>query len=385
MSFLYSANGKLNVFKLAGQAAVLIALVAGLLAFAGANKSVSLTVDGQASSVSTFGGTVASVLKKADVTVGQADQVTPALTTQVADGTAITVNTAKHVTVTLDGAQHTVSTTSSRVSGLISQLGIASNARISAPLDSLVASSSDISIITPKQVTVVADGKKTVKTTTAETVSSVLADAGVKVAKTDLVSVPEAAKVVEHMVIKVSRVNSSAATETAPIAFDTVQTVDPAMFKDQKKTVRAGVAGTLEKTFKTVSIDGHVVDRVETGSSVVTPAVAAQVTVGGKDRPATPAATPAAGANTGAAAPAMSNTAMWDAIAQCESGGNWAINTGNGYYGGLQFDIGTWISNGGGAYAPNASLATKAQQIAIANKVYAQRGLGPWGCAGAAG
>ncbi|MCU6479877.1 resuscitation-promoting factor [Arthrobacter sp. A2-55] len=383
MSFLYSANGKLNVFKLAGQAAVLIALVAGLLAFAGANKSVSLTVDGQASSVSTFGGTVASVLKKADVTVGQADQVTPALTTQVSDGTAITVNTAKHVTVTLDGAQHTVSTTSSRVSGLISQLGIASNARISAPLDSLVASSSDISIITPKQVTVVADGKKTVKTTTAETVSSVLADAGVKVAKTDLVSVPEAAKVVEHMVIKVSRVNSSAATETAPIAFDTVQTVDPAMFKDQKKTVRAGVAGTLEKTFKTISIDGHVVDRVETGSSVVTAAVAAQVTVGGKDRPATPAATPAAGTNTGAAAPAMSNTAMWDAIAQCESGGNWAINTGNGYYGGLQFDIGTWISNGGGAYAPNASLATKAQQIDIANKVYAQRGLGPWGCAGA--
>ncbi len=76
---------------------------------------------------------------------------------------------------------------------------------------------------------------------------------------------------------------------------------------------------------------------------------------------------------------------MWDRIAQCESGGNWSINTGNGYYGGLQFDIQTWIGAGGGAYAPNASLATKAQQIAIANKVYAERGLSPWGCAGAAG
>jgi hypothetical protein len=60
------------------------------------------------------------------------------------------------------------------------------------------------------------------------------------------------------------------------------------------------------------------------------------------------------------------------------------INSGNGYYGGLQFDIQTWIGNGGGAYAPNASLASKAQQIDIANRVYAQRGLSPWGCGWAA-
>ena len=68
----------------------------------------------------------------------------------------------------------------------------------------------------------------------------------------------------------------------------------------------------------------------------------------------------------------------WDAVAQCESGGNWAINTGNGYYGGLQFSASTWISNGGGVYAPTANLATKDQQIAIANKLYAARGAAPW-------
>ena len=73
---------------------------------------------------------------------------------------------------------------------------------------------------------------------------------------------------------------------------------------------------------------------------------------------------------------------MWDKIAQCESGGNWSINSGNGYYGGLQFDVQTWLGSGGGAYAPNASLATKAQQIDIANRVYAQRGLGPGAAAG---
>jgi len=75
---------------------------------------------------------------------------------------------------------------------------------------------------------------------------------------------------------------------------------------------------------------------------------------------------------------------MWDRIAQCESGGNWSINTGNGYYGGLQFDSGTWLANGGGTYAPRADLASRTQQIAVANKVYASRGLSPWGCASAA-
>jgi hypothetical protein len=68
----------------------------------------------------------------------------------------------------------------------------------------------------------------------------------------------------------------------------------------------------------------------------------------------------------------------WDAVAQCESSGNWSDNTGNGYYGGLQFSTPTWISNGGGAYAPRADLATKAQQIDIANHLYAARGATPW-------
>ncbi|PYI68382.1 transglycosylase [Arthrobacter livingstonensis] len=390
MTNLFATNGKLNFLKIAGQAAVLLALVAGLMTFISANKSISLTVDGSASSVSTFGGSVADVLDKAHVTVGPKDRVTPALDSQVENGTTISVDTAKDITVNLDGTERTVTTTSNKISGLINQLGIAANARVSAPADALLASASDISIITPKQVTVVADGKKTVKTTTARTVSGVLSESGVKVAATDLVSAPAVANVVENMVIKVSRVNNSGtASEKSALPFQTVQTLDPAMFKDQKKTVRAGAAGMLETTFRTVSVDGTVVNRSKTGAKVLSEPVAAQVTVGSKARPApkapAPAPAPAAAANTGAKAPAMANTAMWDAIAQCEAGGNWAINTGNGYYGGLQFDIQTWIGAGGGAYAPNASLATKAQQIAIANKVYAERGLGPWGCAGAAG
>ncbi|MGX1129562.1 hypothetical protein RKD49_001752 [Streptomyces glaucescens] len=69
---------------------------------------------------------------------------------------------------------------------------------------------------------------------------------------------------------------------------------------------------------------------------------------------------------------------VWDRIAQCESGGNWHINTGNGYYGGLQFSAGTWRAFGGTAYAPTADRATKDQQIAVATKVQRAQGWGAW-------
>ncbi|MEV5972654.1 transglycosylase family protein [Streptomyces sp. NPDC051921] len=68
----------------------------------------------------------------------------------------------------------------------------------------------------------------------------------------------------------------------------------------------------------------------------------------------------------------------WDAVAQCESGGNWSINTGNGYYGGLQFSASTWAAYGGTAYAPRADQASKSQQIAVAEKVLAGQGKGAW-------
>lgn len=81
---------------------------------------------------------------------------------------------------------------------------------------------------------------------------------------------------------------------------------------------------------------------------------------------------------TAAPVAAVSDGSVWDRLAKCESGGNWAINTGNGYYGGLQFNNGTWISNGGGEFAARADLATREQQIEIASRLQARRGWGPW-------
>ncbi|MEV7614017.1 transglycosylase family protein [Streptomyces sp. NPDC089799] len=69
---------------------------------------------------------------------------------------------------------------------------------------------------------------------------------------------------------------------------------------------------------------------------------------------------------------------QWDAVAKCESGGNWSINTGNGYYGGLQFSASTWAAFGGKSYASQANQASKSQQIAVAEKVLKSQGKGAW-------
>ncbi|MFJ1754750.1 transglycosylase family protein, partial [Kitasatospora sp. NPDC088134] len=94
----------------------------------------------------------------------------------------------------------------------------------------------------------------------------------------------------------------------------------------------------------------------------------------------------ALGCSLAATAPAQAaSVSTWDRVAQCESGGNWSINTGNGYYGGLQFSSSTWLAYGGGQYAARADLATKQQQILIAEKVLRAAGPGQWSCAGTAG
>ena len=111
-------------------------------------------------------------------------------------------------------------------------------------------------------------------------------------------------------------------------------------------------------------------------------------TAAARPAPAAPAgatAAPAEPAQAPGAAPASSGGVNWPAIAACESGGNWAASTGNGFYGGLQFTEQTWLGYGGGRYASSANLATPAQQIAVAQRVVAGQGIGAWPVCGARG
>ena len=97
-----------------------------------------------------------------------------------------------------------------------------------------------------------------------------------------------------------------------------------------------------------------------------------------------PVPSPASGGGSSSGSPAQNAPAHdWSGVARCESGGNWSINTGNGYYGGLQFSPSTWAAFGGLAYASRADLATPAQQIAVAEKVLTVQGVGAWPTCGA--
>ncbi|WP_037571525.1 LysM peptidoglycan-binding domain-containing protein [Phaeacidiphilus oryzae] len=89
-------------------------------------------------------------------------------------------------------------------------------------------------------------------------------------------------------------------------------------------------------------------------------------------------AAPAVGVLANAGSASAASTSQWDHVAQLESGGDWHANTGNGYYGGLQFSQSTWAAYGGTAYAANASEASKSEQIAVAERVLASQGPGAW-------
>ena len=111
------------------------------------------------------------------------------------------------------------------------------------------------------------------------------------------------------------------------------------------------------------------------GSALPTPATAPmEATLVGVPTPAPVVAAPAP------AAPPVTyaGTSVWDDLAECESGGNWAINTGNGYYGGLQFSYATWQGYGGGDFAEYPHQASREEQIIVAERLRAERGYAPW-------
>jgi hypothetical protein len=119
------------------------------------------------------------------------------------------------------------------------------------------------------------------------------------------------------------------------------------------------------------------------GVSLVAPATDAAESLEGEPIP-TPASAPMEATLYAVAAPppqrvvTYAGTSVWDDLAQCESGGNWAINTGNGYYGGLQFGYGTWHQYGGGEFAEYPHQASRDEQIIVAERLRVARGYAPW-------
>jgi len=364
------------------QAAVLTTVAAGAVGFAYADKSVDLSVDGKTSAVHVMGGTVDDVLAKQDIKIGPHDVVAPARTASISDGQKVVVRYGRLLSVTVDGQTKQYWTTATTVSSALSELGIrADSAKLSVSRSQTLGRSGlSMSVVTPKAVSVAVDGRTLTADSTAATVKDVLAELKIKVGAKDRVTPAVTTPVkASGFKIAVARVVEKQVKATQTVGFGTSRTKDSALYKGDSRTVRAGKPGAKTVTYTEVWVDAKRVSRKAVRAVLTTQPVTRVVAVGAKSRPA-PAPTSSGG---GASAPAVS-AGMWDRIAQCESGGNWQINTGNGYYGGLQFLTSTWLANGGGQYASRADLASREQQIAVAEVLRSKSGLSAWGCAHAA-
>ena len=350
-------------------AAVVVLAVAGSTwGYTALSKTVTLTLDGKSEQVTAFGGTVGDVLKAQGVELSAKDEVLPAVDETVDDGTRISVHFARPFEVNLDGKPKTYWVTSTTVSRALDEVGLRY-----AGADLSTSRGGDIDrkgmtldVVTPKDLTLkIGDSKPVRRTLTALTVEDALDELGVDVGKHDRTE-PAADHVLEDgdklVFTNVKVVQKKVDGEV--VDFGTVEREDSSMYEGETSVVRDGKTGLRDVTYRIVFRNGELADKKVLQQDVRRQPVDEIVKVGTK----APAANFAGG------------NSVWDRLAQCEAGGNWAINTGNGYYGGLQFNLGTWHANGGTGLPSNASRET---QIAIATKVRdASGGYGAWpGCA----
>jgi resuscitation-promoting factor RpfB len=345
-------------------AAVALAVTATGIGYAAMNKTVTLSIDGKTTQVHTFGKTVGDVLNGQDISVGDHDVVAPGLGSPVKNGSAIAIKFGRPLNVRVDGKRTRYWVTATNVASALGQIGVRyGNADLSASRSAGISRTGlDLSVVTPKRLVVKIGAKHAAKKNiTALTVHQALKHLGVKVDKNDVVKPGLGASLKDGDKIVVVKVRKVTRKVTESIGYSTIKRSDSSMYTDQSTTLRAGQDGSRHVTYRITYKNGKIANRKVLRLNVLSSPVPAIVKVGTKTQPTSNFA----GGNS-----------VWDRIAACESGGNWAADTGNGYYGGLQFNLGTWHSYGGSGYPNQASRET---QIAIATKVRdASGGYGAW-------
>lgn len=350
--------------------AVLLVLGAGVAAYGALAKTVTLDVDGRKDTVRTFGASVGSLLESQDVSTRDAAVDAPA-GESVADGDTIRVRYAKDVTLAVDGTVRRETVHAATVGDVLDAFEVApeDGAELSADPDTRLADTgSQVVVSNPKELTVTADGDEEKVTTAAATAEEVLSEAGVRLDRDDEVVTGDAigrdALVKPGDDVEVVRIDMVDRTEEVERAPKVEYRDDASMEKGTEEVLEEGSPRRLEQQVLLTRADGKVRTRLVLTSRTLeegTPRVVARGT---------------------AEAPSVEDGSVWDRIAQCESGGNWSINTGNGYYGGLQFSAATWRSVGGPGLPHEHSREV---QIKYAKILQQRAGWGQWSCAAKVG
>ncbi len=346
-------------------AAVIVALAGTTAGYAALSKSVTVSLDGQPHEVSAMGGTVGDVLSSEGIEVGKHDIVAPSVDEEVADGSRISVRFGRPLELSVDGNETTHWVTSTDVAAALGEIG---SRFLGADLSTsrgagIGREGMALEVVTPKKLELKIGAKKQVKRElTALTVKDALKEMHVKVEKRDVVK-PGLSKELDdgdRVVFTDIRVVTKRVKGEA-IDFDTIEREDSSMMEGNTDVIRAGNEGSRNVTYKRTFRNGKLVATKVLSQKVLDAPRDRVVAVGTKE----PAPAPVANY--------VSGSTVWDQLAECESGGNWAINTGNGYYGGLQFSLSTWQSYGGSGYPHENSRET---QIMIAERVRAADGGG---------
>jgi uncharacterized protein YabE (DUF348 family) len=348
--------------------ATVVALAIGgtVAGYAALTTSYQLTVDGETREVSTTGDTVAEVLAAEGIEVSEHDLVAPELDEPVAEGSRIVVRFGRPVELTVDGETSTHWVTATDVASALGELGTPyDRAELSTTRSAAIGRDGlALEVVTPKNLVLrLAGAKPVTRTVTALTVEEALAELGVEVGKIDRTkpALDTALNDGDRVVFTDFRI-AKRKVKAEPVPFETVEEPDDSMYEGLTVTEREGETGTRDVTYKVVFKNGKLLRRTVLHQKVLTKPTAEVVRVGT------------------ASVSSYGGSGVWDRLAQCESGGNWQINTGNGYYGGLQFSLSTWRAYGGTGLPSQHSRET---QIAIATKLRdASGGYGAWpGCA----
>jgi uncharacterized protein YabE (DUF348 family) len=344
-------------------AAVLVALMAATTAFAVMDKTIRLDIDGHRSTIRTFAGDVAGVLRKANLDLGPHDTVAPDTSAPVRDGSQVIVRRGRPLDLVVDGQPRRVWVTALSVSEALDQLGLADRgAWISASRSlSIPRQGLSLQLRLPQHVTVLVDGRRTSRLTTAPTVQVLLNQLHVRIGHLDHVNVPMARYPTNGLVVSIDRISQRTITRSIAIPFHTRHVHTSSLYVGDSKISRYGNPGvrlnTYRLTWKNKKLVGQRLVRSRVRSHPVTQIVA----VGTKPRPRyTPAAD---GLN-------------WAALANCESGGNPRQVSSNGTYRGLyQFTMGAWQGVGGSGDPIDASSS---EQTYRAQLLYRRSGDGAW-------
>ncbi|HEY7010960.1 MAG TPA: transglycosylase family protein [Jatrophihabitantaceae bacterium] len=351
--------------------------VAATAAFASPGKttrSITLVVDGKPTKISTTAQDVGAVIHNAGYTVAAHDILAPSSDTALKSGETIVLKRGRLLHLDVDGQRRDVWTTAPTVDQALAALGYSAADYVSVSrAQRLPLSATSLELRSPKQVAIVHDGKTQQVTTTDASIGQLLADLNIQVRTQDRLTPAANTELTPNLRVVLQRVRTKLTHHNQPITFAVVRHKDSSMYAGNTKIITSGHQGSRQLTYELTYVDGKLTSKKLVKKQVTSNPKTQVEKVGTKKRP-TPKAPPVTGGGGGGGGGGLN----WDAVANCESGGNWHINTGNGFYGGLQFTESTWLAEGGGAYASRADLASREQQIAVATRLYNQSGSGSW-------